>query len=178
AARLGGSGFPNVFSADRNPEITGLVKELDTEIWGNAPGRKAAIVGLLQVLLARVQRHAPPLDESSDDRHAAIHKVCPALAVIAGHYAESLDVADLAQACNLSETHFRRLFKAALRQSPAEYLARFRVYKASALLREERSSVVDAAFACGFNSLSAFSRQFAATFRVSPRAFRAKHRAA
>jgi transcriptional regulator GlxA family with amidase domain len=100
--------------------------------------------------------------------------VAPALAAIAGHFDETIDVSDLAEACRLSPTHFRRLFREALRESPTEYLGRLRVQKAAALLGSGRYGVLDAALACGFNSLSAFSRQFRALYGESPRAWRAK----
>jgi AraC-like DNA-binding protein len=181
--RLGGPGFPNILSPSQHPEIVAIVKELDDEVWREAPAHKSAIRGLIQVLVARLIRLAPARDFehanlTPNDRQAAIRKVGPALAVIASHFAEPLSISELAEACDLSETHFRRLFGLALQQSPAEYLARFRVHKASALLADGNAGVLDAALACGFNSLSAFSRQFSATFGQSPRAFRAKQRVA
>jgi AraC-like DNA-binding protein len=172
---VGGPEFPNVLTPERHPELTLLVRELDAEAWSKAPGRRAVFRGLLQLLLAKLDRvTATANDDVGRERHGAIRRVAPALAAIAGHFDETIDVSDLAEACRLSPTHFRRLFREALCESPTEYLGRLRVQKAAALLGSGRYGVLDAALACGFNSLSAFSRQFRALYGESPRAWRAK----
>ena len=171
ACRVGGPAFPNVLLPERHPDLCALVRQLDDEAWGRLPSRRAAIRGLVQVLLSRLSRLAAPFEQETD-RHDAIRRVAPALGVIAAHFTDSLEVSDLAQACGLSLTHFRRLFSRALGQSPKEYLVRFRLQKAAALLGAGRCGVLDAALACGWGSLSAFSRQFATAFGASPRSYR------
>jgi transcriptional regulator GlxA family with amidase domain len=47
-------------------------------------------------------------------------------------------------------------------------VARRRLQRAQALLAQSGRSVVDVAFACGFNSLATFYRQYVAAFGVSP----------
>lgn len=50
----------------------------------------------------------------------------------------------------------------------ARLVARRRLQRAQGLLAERGTSVIDVAFACGFNSLATFYRQYAAAFGVSP----------
>lgn len=47
-------------------------------------------------------------------------------------------------------------------------VAQRRLQRAQKLLAQPRASVVDVAFACGFNSLATFYRQYTAAFGVSP----------
>lgn len=47
-------------------------------------------------------------------------------------------------------------------------VARRRLQRAQALLMQEHASVVDVAYACGFNSLATFYRQYRAAFGMSP----------
>lgn len=47
-------------------------------------------------------------------------------------------------------------------------VAQCRLQRAQMLLAQPRASVVDVAFACGFNSLATFYRQYTAAFGVSP----------
>jgi AraC-like DNA-binding protein len=169
--RLGGPSFPNVLDPVRHGDLCALVRQLDGEAWSRRPSRQAAISGLTQVLLALLSRLSGPIMEPSD-RHDAVQRVAPALGAISAHFTEEIDVSDLAQACGMSITHFRRLFARALGQSPKEYLTRFRLQKAATLLGAGRCGVLDAALACGWGSLSAFSRQFRTVFGTSPRGYR------
>jgi AraC-like DNA-binding protein len=47
-------------------------------------------------------------------------------------------------------------------------VARRRLQRAQALLAQRSATVTDVAFACGFNSLATFYRQYVAAFGVSP----------
>lgn len=82
-------------------------------------------------------------------------------------YADPLDIAALASVAGCSEAHFIRTFRAVFGETPHRYLQRRRVERAMALLRTG-TSVTDACFEVGFNSLGTFSRTFAAIVGVSP----------
>jgi transcriptional regulator GlxA family with amidase domain len=47
-------------------------------------------------------------------------------------------------------------------------VARRRLQRAQALLAQPHGSVTEVAFACGFNSLATFYRQYASAFGASP----------
>lgn len=82
-------------------------------------------------------------------------------------YADPLDIPALASVAGCSEAHFIRTFRAVFGETPHRYLQRRRVERAMALLLRG-TSVTDACFAVGFNSLGTFSRTFAAIVGVSP----------
>jgi transcriptional regulator GlxA family with amidase domain len=58
--------------------------------------------------------------------------------------------------------------------TPNEFLNRLRIQSASDLLRSTNKSMIDLAFASGFQSLSAFNKQFKRYTGLSPREYRNK----
>ena len=89
------------------------------------------------------------------------------------HFAEPLDLEQLAAVAALSRYHFHRLFTATYGATPAQHLTRRRVERAMALLRDSATSVTDIGMAVGFTSTGTFSRTFAAIVGLSPTAYRA-----
>jgi AraC-like DNA-binding protein len=88
------------------------------------------------------------------------------------HYAEPLDVAELARAAGLSPAHFSREFRRAFGESPHGYLLTRRLERAAALLRGTDRSVADICFSVGLRSVGSFTTSFTRTFGMSPTAYR------
>lgn len=68
----------------------------------------------------------------------------------------------------VSADHLRRLFVQELKQTPHEYLAQLRLEKAKRLLSDERCSVSEAAYRCGFYDALYFSKAFRKATGVAP----------
>ncbi len=77
------------------------------------------------------------------------------------HLHRELRLAELAALVHLSEDHFLRAFKAAVGQTPHQYLIGCRLTRARRLLREVQLPLAEIGRRCGFRSAS----HFAATFR-------------
>ena len=69
----------------------------------------------------------------SMDNNARIWQVATA---IRDRLNEPLRVADLADAAGLSERHFHRLFRAVIKESPADHIVRLRLERAAAWLAQ------------------------------------------
>lgn len=82
-------------------------------------------------------------------------------------------VAACARAAHLSASHLRRLFRQRLGCSLGRYVRQARVHHATALLHLTDQTVTEIAEACGFSSVYAFSRTFAAVTGRPPTAHRA-----
>jgi AraC family transcriptional regulator of adaptative response / DNA-3-methyladenine glycosylase II len=82
------------------------------------------------------------------------------------------DAAALARGCGVSQTKLNDLLRVHAHMTPAAWLKRERVRTACRrlLLTDER--VVDVGFSAGFESESAFHRQFLASTRMTPGAYR------
>jgi len=82
---------------------------------------------------------------------------------------------DLAGRLGMSETHARRLFRAAQGQTPRQYLAEVRIHRAAELLRRDGRGVKEVASEIGYTDLRLFRRSFARLIGMSPAAWRRRH---
>lgn len=91
------------------------------------------------------------------------------------HFAEPLDLQQLAAVATLSKYHFHRLFSATYGVTPAEYLSHRRIERAQDLLRSTNLTVTEVCFAVGFSSLGSFSTRFRDLVGESPSAFQQRY---
>lgn len=77
----------------------------------------------------------------------------------------------LAKHAYLSATQFKKLFKASTGQTAQQYISHLRMDKAKALLAHTDTPINVISQQVGYQTASAFSRQFKAHFGTSPRAF-------
>jgi AraC-like DNA-binding protein len=93
------------------------------------------------------------------------------------HFAEPLDLEQLAAVARLSRWHFQRLFTATYGLSPAAYLSRRRIERAQDLLRATNLTVTEVCHAVGFSSLGSFSSRFRELTGETPSAFQRRYAA-
>lgn len=74
----------------------------------------------------------------------------------------------VAEACELSVSHFARAFKQTFRRPPYRWLIERRVDRARDLMMNSRLPLADIAIQCGFADQSAFSRSFKRIHGVTP----------
>jgi AraC-like DNA-binding protein len=84
----------------------------------------------------------------------------------------------LAQVSHVSPAHFARSFKEAFGVPPHRYLLTRRIERATALLRDTDLSITEIAFRTGWESLGTFGRTFRDITGETPRAVRARAKAA
>ena len=87
----------------------------------------------------------------------------------AQHIAHDVQPEDLAHACGLQLSYFRRCFKQTFQCNPRSWLARERIRHAASLIRDAGLGVEETAIACGYASTPAFSRCFKKVMGVSPK---------
>ena len=95
----------------------------------------------------------------SADRDYLFGHVMRAKKFIETHFAEEINIDQIAGEACFSKYHFIRLFKAIYYQTPHQYLMAVRIEKARQLLREGRS-VKEACYLVGFTSLGSFKALF------------------
>jgi AraC family transcriptional regulator len=84
----------------------------------------------------------------------------------------NLDLQSLAAETGYSRSHFLRLFRAATGGAPHHYLLQLRLKRAQELMRQERTSLIDIAAACGFSSHAHMSRLFRQMIGLTPTDYR------
>jgi AraC-like DNA-binding protein len=83
------------------------------------------------------------------------------------HYADNIDLGNIADEAYFSKFHFIRLFKNIYRKTPHQYLIFVRIEKAMELLKAG-VPISDACYAVGFESLSSFSGLFKRVVGITP----------
>jgi len=91
------------------------------------------------------------------------------------HYAEPLEVNDIAGAAYSSQFHFIRQFKEVYGKTPHQYLIHVRITKAKQLLKSG-TPVAQTCHAVGFESLGSFSSLFKRLEGKTPSQYLRKHR--
>ena len=94
------------------------------------------------------------------------------------HYAEPLDLDDLARTAGISKYHFHRLFTATYGVTPAAWLSQRRIERAQDLLRATNLTVTEVCHAVGFTSLGSFSSRFRELVGETPSEFQRRWAAA
>lgn len=132
--------------------------------------RLAVAVRLLSVFAQHLSLLAAELMlRAAEGESSAVTR---ARAFIDMHYAEGLSLASVAEAARLSAVHFCRVFKRATGFGFSAYLARLRIDRAKALLRDRGLRVNEIATAVGFVSIPHFNRVFKRLVGRSPSGFR------
>ena len=93
---------------------------------------------------------------------------------IEAHLADDLSLATMATEVELNPFYLSRVFKAALGQSPHQYVVGRRVERAKRLLRETAAPIAEIALSAGFSSQSHLSVWFRRRVGVSPAAYRSE----
>lgn len=138
---------------------------------GHKEYHQARATGYLHVLLSTYMEKFPP-DRPMDDGYGYVQS---ALQFITTRYHRPLSVEDIAAHLGISRTHLYRLFHRFLAVSPNEYLARFRVQSACAMLSSSNLSVKSIAHAVGYEDQLYFSKVFRRLTGETPTGYRQSH---
>lgn len=84
------------------------------------------------------------------------------------HLDGNVSIADVAQACSLSRSHFIRTFRETTGQTPHQWLQAQRVEHARHLLRDTATPIAEVATLCGFADQSHFTRVFMQLVGATP----------
>ncbi len=152
---------------------TAAVMLLDALRLGGA-GSDVMFESLARVFLVKLvqkygENRSDPLtySESFTARH---HKAV--LDFIAANYGAPIQIRDIAREAGLSSSHFGRLFKKVIGESPHQFLMRYRVERAAEKLVKTNDPVIDIALACGFSDQPHLIRIFKKFQGVTPKAWR------
>jgi len=87
---------------------------------------------------------------------------------LGAHLDGNIDLQQVAEACDLSVSHFARAFKQTFRRPPYKWLIERRVDRAIDLMTNTRLPLADIAAQCGFADQSALNRSFKRIHGVAP----------
>ena len=104
-----------------------------------------------------------------------VSQIKPALDYIRSHYQSPIRIQDLADACSISETYFRKIFKAFMNTSALDYINKIRILNAADSMRSTDCSIHEIISKSGFTSESTFNRNFKKYMGDSPKQWREKY---
>ncbi len=94
------------------------------------------------------------------------------MAFIGDNYTSDLKLAELARVAEMSSFHFAREFKRTTGTTPHQYLIKFRIERAKALLAESEMPLVEVGLQSGFSHQSHLNRLFRRFTGTTPQAYR------
>lgn len=94
------------------------------------------------------------------------------VAFIESKYAGKIALSDLGSVLPYTARHISRIFRNEMMITPYEYLRMFRIFSASIALQHRGRKIIEIAFSCGYESLSAFYSDFSRYFGQTPKEFR------
>lgn len=101
-----------------------------------------------------------------------------AVQYIRENLSEALSIDELASRAHMSKSNFHRVFKNEMGLSPVEFINHERIRRAASLLHDADRMIKEVGYACGFNNLSYFVRQFKKATSMSPKAYQDRIRQA
>ena len=140
-----------------------------------------AVRGLLRPLFVEISRFDMERSQEKEKRERAQQEetkrpeqsqISRALEYVGDYYDRPLKVSDLAGACHMSETHFRRLFVRSMNMHPVDYINQVRIKMACERLKKNNEPIAEVAQKCGFTSLATFNRNFRNFMGVAPNEWR------
>jgi AraC-like DNA-binding protein len=97
------------------------------------------------------------------------HEIALAVTWLKENYRGSLDIKELAQRANMSQSSFNRHFRKVTNLSPLQFQKRLRLYEAQRLMLTENLNTENVAISVGYNSSTQFTREYKKLFGEPPR---------
>jgi len=158
---------PYILRAEENPALAGILKSIIMEMKNKKKYYQESVKGYLHALIVEILR----LDDHEESKRRTKQKmgqIADALQFVAEHYREEVKILQLAEACNMSESHFRRIFLETMNMKPGDYLNLVRVQNACEIIKKTNVSMEDVAYRVGFETVSTFNRNFKKLTGMSP----------
>lgn len=111
--------------------------------------------------------------QAADELNLGHYKIADVVGYMLNHYQKPVDLDKLTREAEMGRTMFFKEFRRLTGISPNEFLNRLRIQNAmDTLSGSTNESMIDLAYANGFQSLSTFNKQFKKLTGVSPRDYR------
>ncbi|HIU75712.1 MAG TPA: helix-turn-helix transcriptional regulator [Candidatus Pelethocola excrementipullorum] len=155
------------FDEDSQPVVRDILIQIKREVTDKQHMYRESIKALLHMFVVELLRMGDGEDEL-DRKNQKNMIIAPALDYVEEHYQELVKVSSMADACNISESHFRRVFLESVNMRPLDYINLIRVQKACYLIQKTNYSMADIALQTGFENVSTFNRNFRKFLEMAP----------
>ena len=152
-------------------EVAGCINAADEVCRTNPPAFQLVIKGQLFLLFSILISNCCETSVSRKNQKS-LEKMKRIIKYIETNYASKISIEEMADALDLSQSHFMKFFKNTMGTTFTEYLNDYRLTMASRLLISSEASILYIAAEVGFDNLSYFNRLFKKRFYVTPREYR------
>jgi AraC-like DNA-binding protein len=162
-------------SLSQLPGVDALLDLMFDEAFHEHPGRQGVLDRLCEVLMVRLLRHcmAQGLTQGGTLAGLADARLGPVLAALHESPQLEWDLPGMAHRAGMSRARFAERFREVTGQTPADYLASWRVLTAQRLLARG-VAIKQVALEVGYGSASALSRAFVRKIGMAPGAWTAQ----
>ena len=166
--------------AARGLEITGKANRLVSErmkalVNINGLARWLKLVEILHILAETAEYSfisRMPVSGQNEKEDGRMAKV---MDYVLKHFATEIRVNDVARQLNMADNSFSRYFSQRTRKTFMSFVNEVRLNHACKLLIENKLSVAQICFECGFNNLSNFNKHFKERYRETPLTYRKQY---
>ncbi len=113
---------------------------------------------------------------SNPEKEKHNHRINTAFEYVMKNFHDKIELAEVARLTFMTPASFSRFFKQRTRKTFSRFVNEVRCAEASKLLMEEKISISEIAFRCGFNNLSNFNRQYKKITSYTPGEYKSAHR--
>lgn len=154
---------------NENPQFTTIVLTIMEEMRHKKEFYIETVKALTTALVFEIVRiNKEKQEDIFVGRKTGISQIAKALDFISDGYKDNIKIESLAKMCNMSETHFRRLFNEYMNMTPIEYVNMIRIQMACEIMKKSNITMHDIAEKCGFVTISTFHRNFKRIVGVTP----------
>lgn len=156
------------------PNLSRAIEALAAEVGSVQPGARALLTRLAEVLLIQALRALIAGGAVGAGWLRALDHppIARALAAVHRSPADPWTVASMAASAGMSRSAFATQFKRLVGQTPLDYVTRWRMRRAAALLEQGGRNLGEVAAAVGYGSDESFSRAFSQWAGTTPGAYR------
>lgn len=155
---------------EESGNLVGLVTMVMEEMRSRKKHYQESVHSLMLALVIELIRmnETTGIYDTDMYKKTGITQIGNALDYIREKYAGHIKVEDLANACGMSETHFRRVFESYMNMSPMDYVNLTRIQASCERLKKTTDSMDEVAEKVGFATTSTFNRNFKKFLNTSP----------
>lgn len=156
-----------LLEGEKNVVLDNVILNIIREMRNKGMYYQESVKGFIQVFiveLLKLDDHAEKVKKTKEKTA----QVFNALDYVEENFSKEIKIAQLANACNMSESHFRRIFLESMNMKPVDYINLIRVQKACELIKKSQISMEDVAHKVGFITVSTFNRNFKKLMGVCP----------
>jgi len=146
-----------------------LTNRLEEELAGDVPGGAAMAIPIMQMIFIELIRSLPVMTDRSWLSALSDPRIGGALMAIHRDPGHNWRLDELAGISHLSRSQFSARFRAAVGNSPMEYILRWRMMQAHKLLARPNMTIASVAAQLGYGSESAFIYAFRRILGTTPR---------